>query len=118
MDELVCTLNLVRQYFNICNIALARRRENPFSAGVQTLINKLDSGKVISLKVVDIPKEPGVPTGYYTTQYVDGRFTPVSEGEHHPDIRFTLRKSFLEDVVNNADEYRTPGETGLELVTW
>ena len=105
MDELICTINLVRQYFNTCNIALARRRENPFYAAIQFLINKLDNGKVITLKVVDFPKEPGVPAGYYTTQYIHGQFTSVSEGEHNPDIRFTLRKSFLEDVVNNADDY-------------
>lgn len=105
MSEQKYTLNLVKQYFNICNIALVRRRKNPFYSGIQTLINKLDSGKVITLKVVDIPKVPGVPAGYYTTQYIDGRFTSFSEGEHHPDIRFTLRKSFLEDVANNEDDY-------------
>ena len=105
MDEQISTLNLVRRYFNICNIALVRRRNNPIYMAIQTLINKLDNGKVISLKVVDIPKDPGVMPGYYTTRYVDNQFTPVIEGEHDPDTRFTLHKSFLEDVNDNADYY-------------
>ena len=105
MNEPTYTLNLVRRYFNICNIALARRRENIIGATIQTIVNHFESGKVITLKVVDTPKEPGVPEGYYTTQYIDGHFTPATESEHHPGARFTLRQSFLEDVIDNADDY-------------
>jgi len=99
------TIDLVRRYFNICNIALAQRREKNIYAAIQTLINQFENGKIITLKVVDIPKVPGVPEGYYTTQYIDGKFTSAIKCEHHPDARFTLRKSFLEDVVDNADDY-------------
>lgn len=105
MNKQLYTIDLVRQYFNICNQVLAQRRENPFYATIQTVINWFHSGDVITLKVVDIPKEPGIPSGYYTTQYIDGHFTLVEEGEQDPDSCFTLRKSFLEDVVNNADDY-------------
>ena len=65
MDEQISTLNLVKRYFKICNIALVRRRNNPIYIAIQTLISKLDNGKVISLKVVDIPKEPGVMPAIY-----------------------------------------------------
>ena len=99
------TLDLVRQYFEICNKVLAQRRENPVYAAIQTLINHFHSGEKISLKVVDRPEVPGVPAGYYMTQYIDGRFTPISKGEHNPDRHFTLCRSYIEDVVDNADDY-------------
>ena len=46
MDDQACTLNLVRQYFKICNIALARRREKPFYAVLQALINRIHDGAI------------------------------------------------------------------------
>ena len=105
MNEHTNTFNLVDQYFNICNKALAQRKKNPFYAFIQTLINQFHSGETIAVKVVDIPKQPGVPAGYYTTRYIDGQFTDVCESEHIPDTDFTLRMSFLENVVEHADDY-------------
>ncbi len=105
MNEHTNTCNLVDQYFNICNKALAQRRKKPFYAFLQTLTNLFHSGEVITVKVVDIPKQPGVPAGYYTTRYVDGQFTEVCESGHISDAHFTLRMSFLEEVVEHADDY-------------
>jgi len=105
MNEQTSTFNLVGQYFNVCNKALALRKKNPIYAVIQTLVNQFHSGEIIAVKVVDIPKQPGVPAGYYTTRYIDGQFTAVCESEHNPDTHFTLRMSFLEDVVEHADDY-------------
>ena len=105
MNKQKNTFNLVAQYFNICNKALAQRKKNPFYAVIQTLVNQFHNGEVIAVKVVDMPKQPGVPAGYYTTRYIDGQFTAVCESEHNPDTHFTLRMSFLEDVVEHADDY-------------
>ena len=105
MNEPTYTINLVRRYFIICNIALAQRRGNNVYAEIQRLINQFKNGIFITLKVVDIPKITGVPEGYYTIQYIDGHFTPATESEHHSGARFTLRQSFFEDVVDNADDY-------------
>jgi len=99
------TFELVCEYFNICNMALAQRKKNPCYAIIQTLINLFYNGEIISVKVVDIPKRPGVPSGYYTTRYIDGQFTSVCKGEHTTDVHLTLRMSFLEEVVEHADDY-------------
>ena len=105
MNEHTNTFDLVGQYFNICNKALAQRKKNPIYAVIQTLINQFHSGKVIAVKVVDIPKQQGVSPGYYITRYIDGQFTAVRESEHVSDTHFTLRMSFIEDVVEHADDY-------------
>jgi len=105
MNEKINTFNLVAQYFNICNKALAQRKKNPFYAAIQTLINQFHSGEVIAVKMVDIPKQPGGPAGYYTTSYINGQFTSISESEHILDTHITLRMSFLKDVIEHADDY-------------
>jgi hypothetical protein len=105
MNKKINTFNLVAQYFDICNKALAQSKKNPFYAAIQTLINQFHSGEVIAVKVVDIPKQPGVPAGYYTTSYINGQFTAICESEHSPDTHFTLRTSFLNDVIEHADDY-------------
>lgn len=96
------TLNLVKQYFNICNAALATHREKAAFGTVLALINRFVSGTTITLEVVD---DTPAPPGYYTTRFVDGQFTPVQPGEQHPDDRFTLHRRFLEEVVAHADHY-------------
>jgi hypothetical protein len=96
------TLNLVKQYFNICNAALATHREKAAFGTVLALINRFASGDTITLQVID---DTPAPAGYYTTRFVDGQFTPVQPGEQHPDDRFTLHRRFLEDVVAHADHY-------------
>ena len=105
MNEQKNTFNLVGQYFNICNKALAQRKKNPFYAIIQTLVNQFHSGEIIAVKVVDIPKQPAIQPGYYTTRYIDGQFTAVCESEHTSDTHLTLRMLFLEDVVEHADDY-------------
>lgn len=102
MAESLTTLDLVKWYFNICNTALATRDANPVVEAVESLVARAVSGQVITLKVVD---DSQAPAGYYTTRFIDGRFTPVEEGEENPDSRFTLSRSFLQEVVDNSDRY-------------
>ena len=59
MNKQINTFNLVAEYFDICNKALALRKKNPFYAAIQTLINQFHNGEVITVKVVDMPKQPG-----------------------------------------------------------
>jgi hypothetical protein len=49
-------------------------------------------------------QQAGVP-GCYTTWYINGQFTAVCESEHIPGVHLTLCMSFLEDVVEHADDY-------------
>lgn len=101
-EERLTTLDLVKHYINICNTALATRNANPVVTLVESLVEKAVSGEVINLTVVD---DADVPAGYYTTRFVDGRFTPVEEGQAKADASFTLSRAFLEEVVENSDHY-------------
>jgi len=119
MNEHKNTYNLVVQYFNICNKVLAQRQKKIFYAFIQTLINLFHSREVITIKVVDFPKRPGKPTGYYTARYIDGRFTDVRVSEHISDTHLTLRMSFLEDVAEHADDYiKHPEKLDWSWLRW
>jgi hypothetical protein len=102
MNQSSETLNLVKQYFNICNAALATHREKIAFGTVLALINSYASGSAITLQVID---DAPAPPSYYTTRFVDGEFTPVEVGEQNPDSRFTLNRSFLEDVAGRAGHF-------------
>jgi hypothetical protein len=102
MEPRLSAIDLAKHYFNICNTALAvRGREFPYSL-IIPLMNRLFSGQNVSLRVVD---DDGAPLEYVTTGFVDGQFTPVRPGVHTPDARFTLRRTYLEEVVEHADDY-------------
>ena len=96
------TLNLVKQYFNVCNAALSTHREKAAFGTVLALISRFTSGATITLQVID---DTPAPAGYYTTRFVDGQFTPVQVGEQRPDSRFTLHRDFLNEVAENAEHY-------------
>jgi hypothetical protein len=96
------TTNLVKRYFNICNAAILQKENSLIYNFIINLAKPLASGDNITLKVVD---EQEVLLGNYTTYFKEGQFAPVREGIHEPDAQFTLKKSFLEQVSENADEY-------------
>lgn len=103
MNDSISTLNLVKHYFNICNTALSQRKDDALYAPVLSVLNQFASGETIRLKVIGAD---GKVMGWYTTRYVDGEFTPIMEGKQgDPDARFTLKRSFLQNVMSNADEY-------------
>lgn len=103
MNETLSTLNLVKHYINICNTAFTRHKEEMVFGAALAALNKYTSGEVITLQVIDSENRN---VGYYTTRFIDGEFTPIMEGDQsNADAHFTLRKSFLEDVLSNADNY-------------
>ncbi len=103
MNETLSTINLVKHYFNICNTALVRHRNDLVFRPVVAVLNRLASGETIGLTVVDVSD---APAGFFATRFFDGQFTPVMEGTPDElDARFILRRDFLEEVVRNADDY-------------
>lgn len=102
MNEPLSTTNLVKHYFNICNTALSMHQDRLVYATAIALVNKLVGGDNITLRVID---EKGELLGRYTTYFKEGQFGPVKKGELEPDARFTLKRDFLEEVVEQADEY-------------
>jgi hypothetical protein len=102
MDKPLTANDLATHYFNICNTALAqRRREFPYNL-IIPLMDRFFSGESVSLRIED---DDGAPLDYVTTGFVGGQFTPVYPGVHTPDARFSLKRSYLEQVVEHADDY-------------
>ncbi|MFO8152637.1 hypothetical protein [Thioalkalivibrio sp.] len=102
MTDELSDLDLVKWYFNVCNTALATPNANAVGNLVESLVLKATPNRFIAVELVD---DEGRALGQYTTRFVDGQFGPVEEGEHHPETRFTLRRSFLRSVVDRSDEY-------------
>ncbi len=102
MTDELSNLDLVKWYFNVCNTALATPDANPVISLVESLVVNATPNRVITLELVD---DADKPLGRYTTRFVDGEFSPVREGEHDPDTRFTLQRSFLRSVVEDSDDY-------------
>lgn len=102
MTDELNDLDLVKWYFNVCNTALATPNANPVVSLVESLVVKATPNRTITLELVDDEERP---LGYYTTRFVDGQFGPVEEGEHAPETRFTLRRSFLRSVVEDSEGY-------------
>jgi hypothetical protein len=96
------TTNLVKHYFNICNAAILQKEDSLIYKLIIDMLKPLASGDNITLKVVD---EQEVVLGHYTTYFKQGQFAPIREGIHEPGAQFTLKKIFLEQVSENADEY-------------
>lgn len=102
MTDELSDLDLVKWYFNVCNTSLATPNANPIVSLVESMVVKATPNRVITVELLD---DSGKPLGLYTTRFVDGQFAPVREGEHAPETRFTLRRSFLRSVVEDSDDY-------------
>ncbi len=104
MREKLTNNVLIKYYINICNYALFKHRHLPLLNGILAVINRIYSQDTIAFIMTD---DENKPLAYFSTRFVDGMFTPVEEGEHSPDIKLKLRRSYLENVVKNADDYMT-----------
>src|SRR5512140_2072776 len=102
MDARLKVDDLAKYYFNICNTALSRRRnEFPYNL-IIPLLEHFFSGKEVRLRILD---DGGTPLDCVNTAFVNGQFTPVSPCLQHPDARFSLKRSYLQEVVDHADDY-------------
>jgi len=104
MKEKLTNIVLIKYYINICNYALFKHRHLPLLKGILAGINRIYSENTISFIMTD---DENKPLAYFSTRFVEGMFTPIVEGEHSPDIKLELRRSYLENVVENADDYMT-----------
>ncbi len=98
MNENLTNDVLIKYYINICNYALFKHRHLPLLNGILAAVNRIYSQETITFIMTD---DENKSLAYFSTRFVDGMFTPVEEGEHSPDIKLKLRRSYLE----NADDY-------------
>ena len=111
MAERLKALTLAKHYINICNTALAQHREQFPYKQIITLLDRLYSGETLTFRIED---EDGREEAIVTTGFIDGQFTPIREGEHNPDAHFILHRSYLEEVLEHAEEYtRHPAKLDL-----
>jgi hypothetical protein len=102
MNEKLSNKTLIKYYINICNYALFKHRHLPLLKEILAGVNRIYSQGTITFIMID---DENKPLAYFSTRFVDGMFTPVVEGEHSPDIKLKIRRSYLENVVENADDY-------------
>lgn len=94
--------HLVKEYFDVCNTALARGADGDPRRTLLDFLEQFATGETISLEVSGTGAEPGPR---YTTTFVNGRFSPVRAGGRERAAHFTLGREFLEDVARNAAHY-------------
>ena len=94
--------NLLKTYLNIANDALSKQQEDPVLQGVVALLQRSFALDTLCVTVVDDQDEA---LGSFSTRFADGRFTPVESGARHPDKEFRVKASYLQAVVDNADDY-------------
>lgn len=102
MAQSLTTENLVKHYFNICNTALLEHKDSLLFKAAMALMERFAAGDNISMKVIS---DSGKTLGYFTTYFKDGQFAPITEGVHEPDKALTVSDSFLQEVVENRDDY-------------
>ena len=54
------------------------------------------------MTVVD---DSGNPLASFTTRFSEGQFTPPETNYDVPDTQFKIQCSYLQEVVDNADDY-------------
>lgn len=102
MVERLKAVTLAKHYINICNTALAQHRDEFPYKQIIALLDKLYSGETLTFRIED---EKGHAETDVTTRFIDGQFTPIRVGEHDPDAHFVLHRRYLEEVLENAEEY-------------
>lgn len=93
---------LIKQYLNIANDALMKQKDDLALKGIVVLLERIFSRENITLEVVD---ETGESMGYFTTRFTNGQFAPVRPGIYDPETQFIVKRSYLQQVVDNAEEY-------------
>jgi hypothetical protein len=109
------TRALVKHYINICNTALTQRGDEFPYKQVITLMDQFFSGETLTIKVEGAE---GQSTEYFTTRFIHGEFTPIQTGVHDPDAQLSLQRSYLEEVMEHADDYiRRPERLDWSWIT-
>lgn len=98
---------------NVFNTAIDKHANEPLMKPIVTAANKLLDDKKIGVAVYK--SAPTKPFDYYTLEFDDSRFQIVSHGKEEPNIAWRVSRSYLEDVVKNADDYiENPMKLDLE----
>lgn len=97
------TGTLFLQFLNICNTALRSHRDRFPYRQILELGDRLIGGRNIGVVIRDT--QTGKPAAYFTLRYGDGTFDVVEHGKEHPEAEWELTRDYLEQVVENAEEY-------------
>lgn len=106
---------LIKQYINIANGILLQQKDSMALAGVVALLERMLAGDDISIKVTD---EDGSTMAWFSTRFGAGQFAPPHSGRHGSDRVFEVSRSYLQQVVDNAQDYMEhPGKLDWDWLT-
>jgi len=94
---------LLRQYINLANDALQQQKHNAVLSGVVTLLEHKLAGDEITVTVVD--EDDATTVARFVTRFGNGQFAPLREVEHGSARQFDVNRSYLQLVVDNAQDY-------------
>lgn len=93
---------LIKKYINIANAALSKQKTDPL---LQSMVNLLQTSFAVENLSLTVTDNTERPISSYTTRFINGQFTPVKQGVHHVDKSFTVKQSYLQEIVDHADHY-------------
>jgi len=102
------TASLLVGFLGVCNEALAKNREVFPYKQLFGLYEKLFAGRDVHVTIYE--DDPAEEIGQVTIRYVDGRYEPVSSDSQLPVFRVKLKRSYMEQVVANPDQYTSHPE--------
>ncbi len=97
------TASLLVGFLGVCNEALARRRDSFPSKQLFGLYEKLFAERDLLVTIYE--DDPGEAIGRVAIRYVDGRYEPVSGSSERPAFSVKLKRSYMDHVIANSDEY-------------
>jgi CBS domain-containing protein len=97
------TASLLVGFLGVCNESLAKNRDTFPYKHVFGLYEKLFADRDVHVTIYE--DDPGKEIGPVTIRYVDGRYEPVSGESQSPGFRVKLKRSYMEQVVANPEQY-------------
>lgn len=94
---------LFREYLTVCNEALARNRGRELLESVFRLGERLLGGRDLGVAVY--LEDPATPYDFFTVRWSEGQFDLVAHGRKEPELSWSVKRSYLEDVVADPETY-------------
>ncbi len=101
--ETTRTETLLIEYLDVCNTALAANRHSFPYKQLMTVYEKLFTDRLVTVEIYELDSQKIEAAA--TVRLRNGTFEPVPEGAGSPSFTFKLKKSYMERVVENRQEY-------------
>lgn len=94
---------LLVEYLDVCNTAMAAKKDSFPHKQVLALSRLVFSGRNFSLLLYD--EDPDLPDACYTLRFAGNQLELVAEGKQDPVFSCKVRRDYLRTVVGSRQEY-------------